>query len=553
VIALRRNTLAWIPGFLLLSLYLLGTSARLSAAETQFILEESLPLNLPAYTYVIAVNDMDRDDFTNVLTWSYAKKSWWGGTTKINKFSILERTGNDFVPTWFFNDSAYRSGPLVGDLDGDGRLEFTSAPWGVIRVLESSGDDTYTIHQNLYVGTNEGYTVGDHDGDGLLELIVGEESRGVRIFESSADNQLKQVAHYPGSIDICVAGTYDLDGDGAPETVFSDRCATNTPPYGQLNVYEDGKRVCCDFGGIFAKAVGDSDRNGLGEIIGYSPIGTDYSANWRILESTGTGNSFVEVMKRPTSTMNHSLGVADYDGDGFQEHLGLRKGPSGNTSVFVLAQRVGDQLIDFYNSADLFQAFDGDIKTVRIIEPGKLAVVQGNYLHLLSVYRNIPPVAVAGNNIEIIVGETAFFDGSGSYDEDGNIVDYQWLIGNDIVQTGEQPNYLFVEPGVHTVTLTVTDNEGATASDMIGVSVLSPAVAMYVLMARIAVLELPKGIETSLTTKVAGALDAIDNSKSCANKLGAFINQVNALEGKKLAADEAGALNAYASRIIAAL
>jgi hypothetical protein len=48
-------------------------------------------------------------------------------------------------------------------------------------------------------------------------------------------------------------------------------------------------------------------------------------------------------------------------------------------------------------------------------------------------------------------------------------------------------------------------------------------------------------------------LDAIDNSKSCANKLGAFINQVNALEGKKLAADEAGALNAYASRIIAAL
>ncbi len=81
---------------------------------------------------------------------------------------------------------------------------------------------------------------------------------------------------------------------------------------------------------------------------------------------------------------------------------------------------------------------------------------------------NVPPVANAGADITIVKGGTAQFNGTGSYDPNGSIVSYQWSNG----LTGATPTKVYATTGDYTVTLTVTDNNGATATDTVIVHVV---------------------------------------------------------------------------------
>jgi fibro-slime domain-containing protein len=86
---------------------------------------------------------------------------------------------------------------------------------------------------------------------------------------------------------------------------------------------------------------------------------------------------------------------------------------------------------------------------------------------------NRPPVADAGPDQGTYNIDRVYFDGSGSYDVGGEIVDYTWDFGDSFTGSGVAPSHMFVDPGDYTVTLTVTDNEGATASDTCLVQVIT--------------------------------------------------------------------------------
>ena len=73
-------------------------------------------------------------------------------------------------------------------------------------------------------------------------------------------------------------------------------------------------------------------------------------------------------------------------------------------------------------------------------------------------------VTISGNNASIIL------DGSGSIDNDGTIESYVWTIGSTQIATGISPSVSFAV-GTHTVTLTVTDNEGASDNDEVVITI----------------------------------------------------------------------------------
>ena len=84
---------------------------------------------------------------------------------------------------------------------------------------------------------------------------------------------------------------------------------------------------------------------------------------------------------------------------------------------------------------------------------------------------NAPPVAEAGPDVFGDVGQAIRFNGLGSSDPDGSIVSYRWDFGDDAEAMGESPTHAYASAGSYTVTLTVTDDQGATATDTLTATV----------------------------------------------------------------------------------
>jgi chitodextrinase len=80
---------------------------------------------------------------------------------------------------------------------------------------------------------------------------------------------------------------------------------------------------------------------------------------------------------------------------------------------------------------------------------------------------NIKPIAdaSAGEPYQGFVNENITFDGSKSSDSDGTITKWFWDFGDTTNGTGQTVTHAFSQVGNYTVTLTVTDNEGATHTD----------------------------------------------------------------------------------------
>jgi len=78
---------------------------------------------------------------------------------------------------------------------------------------------------------------------------------------------------------------------------------------------------------------------------------------------------------------------------------------------------------------------------------------------------NRPPVASFTESAETVyTNETISFNASASFDPDGTIVNYFWDFGDGTNATGVTTSHSYTHDGTYIVTLTVTDDDGATAS-----------------------------------------------------------------------------------------
>ncbi len=95
---------------------------------------------------------------------------------------------------------------------------------------------------------------------------------------------------------------------------------------------------------------------------------------------------------------------------------------------------------------------------------------------IVTPQQNVAPVANAGADKDIVLGETVTLDGSASNDPDGNIVEYQWLDADGaLLATGISYSYAPDSVGTHTLTLKVKDNQDKTSTDTVDVNVALPA------------------------------------------------------------------------------
>lgn len=95
-----------------------------------------------------------------------------------------------------------------------------------------------------------------------------------------------------------------------------------------------------------------------------------------------------------------------------------------------------------------------------------------------------PVAAISANPIQGYAKLQVNFDASGSYDPDGQIVSYYWDFGDGTTGSGVTVNHLYEDDSDfnndgynegYTVTLTVTDNDGATDKSQVVIYVDNPA------------------------------------------------------------------------------
>jgi PKD repeat protein len=147
----------------------------------------------------------------------------------------------------------------------------------------------------------------------------------------------------------------------------------------------------------------------------------------------------------------------------------------GAGSVFTTVGTGGVDLRDV-NTADpetpYFAAYSGlninpshgllDMKfTATTLDAGFVAT-DGAFTDAFSIASagsNVPPTASFTSSCSNL---TCAFDTSASTDPDGTIASYSWNFGDGTSGTGPSPSHPYANPGSYNVTLTVTDNGGAT-------------------------------------------------------------------------------------------
>ncbi len=128
------------------------------------------------------------------------------------------------------------------------------------------------------------------------------------------------------------------------------------------------------------------------------------------------------------------------------------------------------------------------------------------------------PIANAGSDqivadSDSVAGESVTLDGSQSSDSDGNIVSYSWAIDGTEIATGINPS-LQLSDGAHTITLTVTDDEGATASDDVLITVVAPVAPLSIDMLTLTVHGIIDGGVPPYSLEINGVSATVENDGS---------------------------------------
>jgi PKD repeat protein len=91
----------------------------------------------------------------------------------------------------------------------------------------------------------------------------------------------------------------------------------------------------------------------------------------------------------------------------------------------------------------------------------------------LMTITNANPIASAGEDQEVNEGDNVTFSGSGSDAGSADTLSYAWVFGDGSEAQGANVSHIYVDNGVFTATLTVTDDDGGSHSDNQTVTVLN--------------------------------------------------------------------------------
>lgn len=168
------------------------------------------------------------------------------------------------------------------------------------------------------------------------------------------------------------------------------------------------------------------------------------------------------------NTIVNFNGTASYDPDGDELSFTWTQ-----TSGPVITLSNSDTAFPSFTTPTIFQ---NDVLIFSLVVNDGLANSAADYISVwVTDNINEPPTADAGPNQSVNDsegdGEMIQLDGSASSDPNNEVLNFKWLENNIAIGTGMTLDHLFM-PGIHTVTLEVTDSRGDSDSDIVVITVL---------------------------------------------------------------------------------
>jgi CSLREA domain-containing protein len=141
-------------------------------------------------------------------------------------------------------------------------------------------------------------------------------------------------------------------------------------------------------------------------------------------------------------------------------------GDHGSGSTYIATEQADDTGLASFT---LPASADGKVVTADTTTPSGSTSEFSTNVAIPASSTDVPPTASFTNTCN---GLVCNFNGEGSSDVDGHVVGYAWDFGDTHTSTGETTAHGFAAPGTYTVTLTVTDDGGATGTTSTGVMVV---------------------------------------------------------------------------------
>ncbi len=278
---------------------------------------------------------------------------------------------------------------------------------------------------------------------------------GTPVPQAQADSGLvKQVD--PSSITCTGNITFDdVSGGGAPGTNYDAIFESNGADFGErfmgqsLGFVGDNDMLSGSPSGALQLQVGAPGQN----------LNVFFYTSSQVLTGLGP-NGFPSA-----DAIGEGAFAVLFDFDQSEFSFELVGGNNGN--AYVEFYRRDGSLVDavtLTNLTDQTYAFQRagavrDIAGISIWNDDLAGIGFDNLCHDVQGVPGRPPVCDAGGPYTGFAGDSVSFNGSGSYDSDGNIVSYTWDFGDSSVAFGPFVSHTYADSGTYTVTLCVVDDD----------------------------------------------------------------------------------------------
>jgi PKD repeat protein len=337
---------------------------------------------------------------------------------------------------------------------------------------------------------NTSTTGGTPDPDGYTVTVDGSASQpiiptgSVTFIGLTSGNHTVELSGIAGNCTVSggPSRTVNVPANATRTEVFTVSCPTPPPTTGSLAVTTSTSGPSQDPDGYTVTVDGDASRPiGLNQTVTFTDLSvashtavlSGIAANCTV--SGGTSRT-VDVTAGNTATASFSVscptpvpttgdltvttttgGTGGLDTDGYTLTVdGTSQSIGTNDSRTLSGLSAGDHSVGLSGVAGTCVVSGQNPRTVNVPAGG---ANQANFAITCTAPANEPPTADFSSNCN---GLTCAFTSTSS-DPDGSIASYEWTFGDGGTSTGQNPSRTYGGTGNYTVTLTVRDNQGATA------------------------------------------------------------------------------------------